>query len=105
MSLAVDNLSSSAPTRAGQLVGSAESDLAGHHLIFSPGGYSYGSTPVDASVGGTRRKTTLKQAKGTGRKTSESVSTKQDQQKSPNKKSYNELVKEAEENPGAEIRL
>lgn len=83
-------LSTSAPNdhRASSSVNSQ-----GEHgpCIFSPGGYSYGSTSTSSE----RRCKTLKQAKGTGRSVG----------KAPNQKSYNQLVDLAEKTPGAEIRI
>ena len=96
MARAVDGLSTSAPsrTRTGQ---SATSTGSIGTVLFSPGGYSYGSYGTKSASGtetGAKSKT-LKQARGTGRKIGAT----------PNERSYSQLVDVVEKTPGAEIRM
>lgn len=97
MSQALENYSASAPNADG-----TPPDFSG--MVLSPGGYSYGTRSGRGGGGGARKKTgNLRQARGTGRVPHSVV--RQGPPKSPNKKSYSQLVREAETTPGAEIRL
>ncbi len=99
MARAVDNLSSSMPSHAFNVTspGSAGSVQG---LVFSPGGYSYGRNSSSRNSSRPSRGKMLRQARGTGRKTGSGSNTPV----SPNKKSYSDLCKEAEET-GGEVRM
>jgi len=98
MSRAVDSLSTSAPSRTRNnqngSVTSAGTPTEFGQLLFSPGGYSYGTKSASGAETGAKSKT-LKQAKGTGRKI----------RGTPNERSYSQLVDAVEKTPGAEIRI